>query len=225
MKYTIAFDVYGTLINTSGVYDTLKNMVGEKAFLFMETWRNKQLEYSFRRALMDRYVDFSVCTKEALDYTCIDLEIDLSSNNKNELMNVYKVLPAFDDVISTLEELKNQGHRLFAFSNGSKNAVATLLENANISSHFEGIVSVESLKTFKPNPKVYAYFNEVTKSEKRASWLISGNTFDVIGAVSYGMNTAWVQRKENTVFDPWEYEPSVTIKSLAELPKKLTVEA
>ncbi len=223
MKYTLAFDVYGTLINTSGVYDTLEKVVGTNAFQFMETWRTKQLEYSFRRGLMDRYVDFSICTKEALDYCCLTLQVDLSSDKKKELMNTYKILPAFNDVETALEELKSKGHRLFAFSNGSKNAVSTLLENANITSFFDGVVSVENLKTFKPNPKVYAYFNVTTRSEKQDSWLISGNTFDVIGAASYGMKTAWVQRNEKVVFDPWEHQPTVTITSLADLPEKLKV--
>jgi len=30
MKYTIAFDVYGTLINTSGIYNSLATLIDEK---------------------------------------------------------------------------------------------------------------------------------------------------------------------------------------------------
>lgn len=49
MKYTLALDVYGTLINTSGVFNSLEKMMGDKAKRFMDTWRNRQLEYSFRQ--------------------------------------------------------------------------------------------------------------------------------------------------------------------------------
>ena len=49
------------------------------------------------------------------------------------------------------------------------------------------------------------------------AWLVSGNSFDVIGAISAGMNGAWVRRLETTIFDPWEIEPSVTVKTLKDL--------
>ncbi|HCW92385.1 MAG TPA: haloacid dehalogenase type II, partial [Flexistipes sinusarabici] len=44
---TLAFDVYGTLIDTHGIKVELKKYAGEKAAEFSEMWRNKQLEYSF----------------------------------------------------------------------------------------------------------------------------------------------------------------------------------
>lgn len=223
MRYTIAFDIYGTIINTSGVFETLKTIVPYETQLFMETWRNKQLEFSFRRALMNCYVDFSVCTKEALDYACLLLDVSLSSGEKEALMNSYKTLPVFEDVEPCLVDLRAQGHRIYAFSNGSEKAIVQLLKNASIIEHFHGIVSVESQKTFKPNPKVYEYFNEASQSLKSESWLISGNSFDVIGASSYGMNTAWVQRSAKAVFDPWEYKPTITVKSLTDLPSEFTI--
>ena len=85
MKYTLAFDVYGTLINTSGIYTSLEKMIGEKAAQVMDTWRNKQLEYSFRRGLMNSYVDFSVCTKDALEFSCKSFNVHLSDEQKTML--------------------------------------------------------------------------------------------------------------------------------------------
>ena len=138
MKYTLAFDVYGTLIDTSGVFNSLEKVIGNNARAFMELWRNKQLEYSFRRGLMDRYVDFSVCTREALEYCCLSFEINLTSEQLKVLMDAYKILPAFEDVNNCLQRLSEGNHRIFAFSNGSANAVSGLIENAGISQYFEG---------------------------------------------------------------------------------------
>lgn len=221
MKYTLAFDVYGTLIDTEGVLDTLKLHIGEKAEAVMELWRNKQLEYSFRRGLMDSFVDFSVCTKQALEYSCNVLEVPLNAEVKSKLMATYATLPPFSDVKSSLEELKENRHRLFAFSNGSKKALIPLLTQAGILSYFEDVVSVESTKVFKPSPKVYAHFNARTSSEKNTTFLISGNPFDALGALSYGMKSAWVQRSPKKHFDPWELEPTLKIKSLSELKQAL----
>jgi 2-haloacid dehalogenase len=221
MKYTLAFDVYGTLIDTTGVFQSLEKMIGEKAELFMNMWRNKQLEYSFRRGLMNLHVDFSICTKEALDYCCLFFRIKLTANQKKTLMNEYKVLPTFNDVNEGLESLKNEGHQLYAFSNGSAQAVKQLLNNAGIKKYFKGIVSTEQVKMFKPNPIVYRHFNEVTNSKKSKSWLISSNPFDVMGAINYGMNSAWVKRSSKAIFDPWGIEPTETIQSIIELTNKL----
>ena len=217
MKYTLAFDVYGTLINTSGVFNSLQDLIGDQAQPFMDTWRNKQLEYSFRRGLMNAHVDFSTYTKDALEFACQVLNINLSTLQKNQLMEEYKLLPTFSDVDKGLEDLKASGHKLYAFSNGSKTAVSNLLENANIANKFHGIISTEGVSSFKPNPKVYEYFNDVTKSSKFNSWLISSNSFDVIGAISYGMQSAWLQRTQESILDPWGIAPTAVIKSLKDL--------
>jgi len=78
MSKTLAFDVYGTLIDTDGVVSALQNLIGDKAKQFSHTWREKQLEYSFRRGLMKNYENFSVCTSDALNYTCAFYEINLT---------------------------------------------------------------------------------------------------------------------------------------------------
>lgn len=221
MKYTIAFDVYGTLINTSGIFNSLEKLMREKASLFMDTWRNKQLEYSFRRGLMNKYEDFSICTKDALAFCCLKFNIKLTKKQKADLMDEYKILPAFSDVKMGLQSLKDEGHKLFAFSNGNANAIVNLLDNAKISNYFEGIVSVEEVKMFKPNPMVYAHFNKKTGATKLNSCLVSSNPFDVIGAAAYGMKTAWVQRSSATIFDPWGIKPNETIHTIIELTDKL----
>lgn len=217
MKKTLAFDVYGTLIDTSGVYSSLENSIGQDAQAFMEVWRNKQLEYSFRRGLMDAFVDFSIVTREALEYCCLLFDIKLDAAQIQSLMNAYKVLPAFNDVEAALQGLPKAAYSKYAFSNGSAQTVSKLLENADITSLFDGVVSVEKTKMFKPSPIVYQHFIHSTNSQKENSWLISGNPFDVMGAISYGMKGIWVKRSPKAVFDPWEMEPTAVISSLAEL--------
>ena len=152
---TLAFDVYGTLIDTNGVLVLLEKIVGKKAKAFSQTWRDKQLEYSFRRGHMQNYVGFEVCTLQALEYRCLFYKTKLNDEEKNELMAIYAILPSFDDVKDSLIELKEKGFRLFAFSNGKAVAVEKLLTNAGIRDLFLGVVSVDDIKTFKPSPGAY----------------------------------------------------------------------
>ncbi len=100
MPTVLAFDVYGTLIDTQGVVTKLREIVGDKAEEFSRVWREKQLEYSFRRGLMRSYETFGVCTSQALDYTSAYLDVGLTTGQKSALMAEYRGLPAFDDVIN-----------------------------------------------------------------------------------------------------------------------------
>ncbi|MEJ2057321.1 MAG: haloacid dehalogenase type II [Desulfofustis sp.] len=217
MTITIGFDVYGTLIDTAGVTDALKRCAGSRAVEFSNRWREKQLEYSFRRALMQNYVHFGHCTRHALDHTCAAMGVEIPEAEKRELLAGYKVLPPFADAQEALPLLKKRGYRLFAFSNGKPEDVASLLENSGISSYFLDVVSTDEIKSFKPNPAVYAHFLRRSGATGSEAWLISGNPFDVIGAVSAGMRGAWVKRSPQALFDPWEIEPSLTITGLTEL--------
>lgn len=217
MGITLAFDVYGTLIDTTDVTTVLEKWVGDKATDLSSLWREKQLEYSFRRGLMQNYVDFSVVTRHALDYACHHLNVELSSDAENELMEKYRELKAFPDVPEGLKKMKEAGFRIFAFSNGSSNAVQNLLQNADIHSFFEGVVSVEDVRSFKPNPGVYAHFLRQSATTGSEAWMVSGNPFDVIGAISAGMRAAWVQRDKNKIFDPWGIPPTITVDDISSL--------
>ncbi|MCV6587497.1 MAG: haloacid dehalogenase type II [Marinobacterium sp.] len=243
---TLAFDVYGTLIDTQGVTVKLTQLFNgntDKAQAFAQRWREKQLEYTFRRGLMQYYANFATCTRDALNYTDQQYQTTLSDNDKDALLAQYAVLPAFADVHQSLCELKAAGYRLYAFSNGNANAVKQLLQQAGLRELFLDVISVESLCSYKPNPAVYVHFMRSADSGKGTNtstdtgtntatdtatdaiaskcWLISSNPFDVIGARCAGMNAAWVQRSPEAIFDPWGVEPTTTVATLTELPAAL----
>ena len=217
MTTTFAFDVYGTLIDPLGISTSLRGFVGDHASEFAQAWRDKQLEYSFRRGLMQNYRDFSVCTSNALDFCCATLEVELSPEERVGLLEAYRFLPAFPDVEPALVKFRETGCRLYAFSNGKPDDVRNLLQHAGIDVLLDGVVSTDEIKSFKPNPGVYAHFLRKSGACGADAWLISGNPFDVIGAISAGMHGAWVKRNAQAVFDPWEIQPSLTVTSLVEL--------
>ncbi len=224
MAMTIAFDVYGTLIDTAGIVTALEKLVGDRAGIFSDLWRAKQLEYSFRRGLMQNYRDFSVCTSHALNFCCETFQTEISSEDRASLLESYRYLPAFVDAEQGLERLKSTGCRLYAFSNGKPDDVRNLLQHARIDQYLEGVVSTDEIKSFKPNPAVYAHFLRQAEACGSEAWLISGNPFDVIGAISAGMRGAWVKRSPKAVFDPWEIQPTITVGSIVELCQSLGID-
>ncbi len=213
----LAFDVYGTLIDTAGVTAALAEWVGERAPAFAAHWRDKQLEYSFRRALMQNYVDFSVCTRQALDYTARQFGVSPSQSERERLLALYRTLPAFPDVADGLIRLQHPGVQSFAFSNGHPDDLESLLTAAALRPYFKGVISLFEARTFKPNPAAYAHFHRAAQTGGAETWLISSNPFDVIGALSAGMKAIWLRRSSAAQFDPWEFQPTATVASLAEV--------
>lgn len=221
MAPVLAFDVFGTLVNPAGMVDFLRHHVGDDAETISDRWRQKQVEYAFRRGLMRQYADFGVCTHQALEYAFRSLGRTLDPETAQTLLNHYQALPAFEDALSALPTLQSH-YRLFAFSNGTRDALERVLGNAGVSDFFEGLISVDTLGTFKPDPTVYEHALEETGAAPNNLWLVSGNSWDVIGARSAGLEAIWVQRDAGTVFDPWDIEPSLVVPNLEVLHDKLS---
>ncbi len=156
-ELVLAFDVYGTLIDPFHMEEHLRAAFAEKAKEASELWRGKQLEYSFRRALMKKYLPFDVCTAQALRFVSAHLRISLTEKAQANLMSKYAQLPAYADVVGSLDECAAQGFTIAACSNGTENAVRASLDHAGILPRFSKIVSVDPIRTFKPDPAVYEY--------------------------------------------------------------------
>jgi 2-haloacid dehalogenase len=217
MPTTLALDIYGTLIDPLAVKTALIDHVGDEAGAFAETWRSKQLEYSFRRGLMGAWRNFSDVTRAALDFTCEMFGATISANDKNTLMGHYRELDAFPDVSPALTALQQNGVALHALSNGVADDISALLAHAGLNDRIASIVSVDEVQTYKPDPRFYAHFLKRTEAKAATTWLVSANPFDVIGAAACGWRTVWVKRNPNMVFDPWEQAPTVTVSALTDL--------
>jgi 2-haloacid dehalogenase len=217
MKPTLAIDVYGTLIDTHDVVKALQPWLDTRAAAFSQAWRDKQLEYSFRRAVMKQYQPFSVCTEQAFDFVCQQFELALSPAVRSDLIAQYQHLSAFSEVIDALKQLKSAGYALYAFTNGAKAPVSQLLSQAAVLPFLIDIISVDEISSFKPDPTVYRHLLKRTQSTLENTWLVSSNSFDIIGAQYVGLKTAWVQRTPKTLLDPWGVKPDRVIQGLDQL--------
>jgi len=218
MTMHLAFDVYGTLVDPMGMSDLLRQDAGDQAESVAALWREKQLEFSFRKGLMKAYEDFGVCTRQALRYAMAARKLELSQDREDELMAAYLALPAFEDSLPALQALKGK-YPLFAFSNGSYPALEKVLGHNNLLDQFDSLVSVDDIKSFKPDPAVYTYARRATGAWDQPLCLVSSNAWDVIGARAAGLHAIWVQRDPDKVFEDWGIEPSAVISSLSELPE------
>jgi 2-haloacid dehalogenase len=177
----IGFDVYGTLVDPLEMERHLRAQLGGQAGPFAARWREKQLEYTFRRAAMRQYVSFDLCTAQALAYVVRALGAEISEAEQARLLAQYRELRAFPDAIPAMMRVKAAGHTVVAFSNGVEATVRMLLDHAGILPHLDDVISVDDLRTFKPDPAVYAYLAQRVGRPSGETCLVSGNPFDVIG--------------------------------------------
>lgn len=221
MSDAIGFDVYGTLVDPLGMSQHLEAVAGDLAGPMSRLWREKQIEYTFRRALMQKYEDFDICTRQALDYAANSLELHLRDKDREELIAAYRHLPAFPDALPAIRSLKEAGFKLAAFSNGVEASLRALLEHSGILPHLDAVISVDDLKTYKPDPRVYRYLAEQMGSPLDNTRLASSNGWDVMGAKSAGLRAAWIKRNPEAILDPWGITPDLITTNLEDFSSRL----
>jgi 2-haloacid dehalogenase len=210
----IIFDAYGTLFDVNSAAEKSKNKIGDKWEAFANYWRTTQLEYTWLRSLMHRHKDFWQITEDSLDKSM--KVFNINKDMKTELLNLYKKLSPFSEVKETLENLKKKDIKLSILSNGTPELLNTLVVSNKFDTIFDDIFSIEEVRIYKPDSKVYDLPVNKYKIKPDEIIFLSANTWDVSGAGNYGYNSVWVNRN-NTVFDNLDYKPFKEIKSLLQL--------
>ncbi len=207
----IIFDAYGTLFDVNSAAEKCKNKIGEKWEDFANHWRTTQLEYTWLRSLMNRHKDFWQVTEDSLKKSMEAYKIENSM--KNDLLNLYKVLSPFEEVLETLKSLKEKKYKLAILSNGTPELLNELVKTNNLESFFDDIFSIEEVGVYKPDTKVYDIPIKKYGIKKNEVIFLSSNTWDVSGGGNYGYQSIWVNRNKN-IFDYLDYKPKNQINSL-----------
>ena len=210
----IIFDAYGTLFDVNSAAEKCKLKIGEKWKNFSNYWRTTQLEYTWLRSLMKRHKDFWQITEDSLDKSMLTFKIDRSM--RKELLNLYKELSTYPEVKSVLEELKKKSIKIAILSNGTPSLLSNLVKNSNLENLFDDVFSIEEVKIYKPDPKVYDIPINKYKVQKEEITFLSANTWDVSGGGNYGFTSIWVNRNNN-IFDNLDYKPKNQITGLNQL--------
>ena len=210
----IVFDAYGTLFDVNSAAEKCKGKIGNKWENFANFWRTTQLEYTWLRSLMKKHKNFWQITEDSLDKSMETFQIDKSL--RNDLLSLYKELSPYPEVKNVLENLKKKSFKLAILSNGTPELLNHLVKSSDLENLFDDIFSVEEVKIYKPDPKVYDIPVNKYKVTKGEITFLSANTWDVSGAGNYGYNSIWVNRN-NSVFDKLDYKPKNEVKNLKQL--------
>lgn len=216
------FDAYGTLFDYASAAARCRDILGDNAERLNALWREKQLQYTWLRALEGKHADFWQVTGQALDFALETLGIG-DSSLRDRLMNLYLTLDAFPEVPKMLEQLKAAGLKTAILSNGSPGMLEAAVRNAKIGHLLDAVLSVEAVGVYKPHPRVYQLAVDHLGMAPRAISFQSSNGWDAYAASSFGMRVVWCNRYAQRP-ERLPGKPDREIASLAELPALVVTE-
>ena len=210
----VVFDAYGTLFDVNSAAEKCKDKIGVKWEIFANFWRTTQLEYTWLRSLMKRHKNFWDITEDSLDKSM--KVFNINKNMKNELLSLYKILSTYPEVKEVLEDLKKKNFKLAILSNGTPDLLNELVESNKLNNLFDDLFSIEEVKIYKPDPRVYELPIKKYKIKSDEITFLSANTWDVSGGGNFGYNSIWVNR-HNSIFDILDFQPKNEISNLTQL--------
>ncbi|QPC47829.1 haloacid dehalogenase type II [Mangrovibacillus cuniculi] len=213
------FDVYGTLFDVHSIQQVANEIFPGKGTEISQTWRQKQIEYSFLRQLMGQYKSFKQVTKDALVYSLTLHDQKVDDESVKRLIDQYLHLDLYPEVIDVLTTKGDQ--KLAVFSNGSRDMLEPLLDNAKVNSFFDHIISVDDIKNYKPTPASYMHALNHLGFNREEVLFMSSNGWDITGAKSFGFHTAWINRGQLPV-EVLQLHPDNEWESLVPLKEMLT---
>jgi 2-haloacid dehalogenase len=210
------FDAYGTLFDFASAARNCREVPSDRMGPLTTLWRDKQLQYTWLRAVQRRHADFWQVTSDALDYALETLGLDQPALHER-LMRLYLELEPFPEVPGVLERLQRGGMRMAILSNGSPKMLEAVVKSSKLGRYFDAVLSVEEVGVFKPHPQVYELAVDRLDLTAETIAFQSSNSWDAYAASAFGMKVVWCnrygQRRERL-----PGAPDREIKTLAELP-------
>ena len=208
----LLYDAYGTLWDVHSVMQRCEACWPGKGVQVSQLWRTKQLEATWLRSLMGRYVPFSTVTREALESACESMGLILDESQKHGLMAEYLTLATFPDVADAL--MRKVAGRTGILSNGSPDMLDPLVKHSGLK--FDAVLSVDEVKVFKPAPRVYQLAVDRLGVPKERIGFVTSNFWDAAGAKSFGFTVYWINRG-GVAAERLGFQPDRILKSLAGL--------
>ena len=190
------FDAYGTLFDVDHACKEMAIQLGDNWDKLSSIWRQKQLEYSWLYNSMNEYDSFWKITKDSLEYAMNLLSIN-SVKIKNELLDLYFKISAFEEVEEVLKKIKKNKTKTAILSNGSYDMLNSAVKNSKFDELINEVISVDECKKFKPHRDVYNLVIDKFNINKKNCIFFSSNCWDIHGASNFGFQTVWVNRKKN----------------------------
>jgi 2-haloacid dehalogenase len=217
----LAFDQYGTIVDMQkGLTEAVAPFLKQKGWngaanSFVTWWRRTHFENSMIDALCDRgHTPYREIGERAVSHVMDRCGIRYTQDEARALVGEIERLKPFPDVVAALGALRAKGYKLAILSNGDRDMLQAA--GPHIGFRFDHVISVEEAGYFKPHWKTYAKAEEIIGEARSAILFVANHAFDCIGAKSYGMRSAFIDRRKRP-FGHTPHQPDLVVGDFAAL--------
>ena len=217
----LAFDQYGTIVDMqTGLTEAVAPFLKQKGWngaphSFVTWWRRTHFENSMIDALCDRgHTPYREIGERAVAHVMDRCGIRYTKDEVRALVGEIERLQPFPDVIAALHALRAKGYKLAILSNGDRDMLRAA--GPHIGFAFDHVISVQEAGYFKPHWKTYAKAEEIIGEQRSRILFVANHAFDCIGAKSYGMRSAFIDRRKRP-FGHTPQQPDLVVPDFAAL--------
>ncbi len=215
----LAFDYYGTIADKGALAVDVDKLFPGKGGTFTKLWFNQTQRYCFQNGMMERYMPWSEITKSAFAFAAAEMGMDVDDATRDEWIAADQWLPVHAEAPAALARLASK-FKLYVLSMASPWMIEQSQQNAGITEHFSGLISAEPEKLYKPGRAAYQLGVDRIGLPGEKIGFVSGNSFDVIGARSFGYPSIWVRRTGQPL-DGLGLEPDLIVGDLMAMAEAL----
>lgn len=210
----VIFDAYGTLLDVHTAMARFADRLGPNWRQISADWRAKQTEYAWVRSMVGpaQHRDFWRLTQEALEVVA-EIHGLTDPTLKADILSAYRTLDAYPESSALLQALKAKGLRCAILSNGEPGMLHDAVTAAGLAPLLEAVLSVESVRVYKPDPRVYRMVGRRFELAPREMAYVSANPWDAFGAHELGFQAFRVNRTGA----PDEYGLRGTVREVSDL--------
>ncbi|MGH4038997.1 MAG: haloacid dehalogenase type II [Sphaerochaeta sp.] len=214
MVNAVFFDMNETLLNLNLLQQKFQNYFTDSYAL--NYWFVKLLHSSTVMASMNEYADFGKLSRAELENVAMESHVNLKEADIDSILNSFKSLSAYDDVVPALSLLKDNSIRTVAVSNSSKDMMKMQLHNSGLIDLFDSYYSTDSVNTYKPFKQIYQFVAEQEKLKLDEIYMVASHDWDLFGAQKAGLKTAYIKRKHE-IYNPYYPKADISGDDLIEV--------
>jgi 2-haloacid dehalogenase len=216
----VFFDLFGTLLSLRPLDDACEALAPGRGAELAARWRSRQLELSWLRTAMERWVDFDAVTSDALGAVLRELGVRADTDVAARMAGAFRALPVHPEVPGVLEQLRDGGLTIGILTNASRATLDAVLARTGLP--MDHALSVDAARRFKPSPAVYALATAATGLPPERIGFVTGNAWDAAGSSAFGFRVAWLRAEGGPPLPPvgapdpieatWETLPGVFLE-------------
>jgi 2-haloacid dehalogenase len=212
-QYGTVVDIQGGLTKVAAPYLKAKGWNG-RPDSFVTWWRRTHFENSMIDALLHReHTPYREIGFRAVDHVLNRCEIPHTDDEVRGLVAEIEKLECFPEVPAALTKLQTK-YKLVVLSNGDPDMLETAKKYHKVP--FDRVISVAEANSFKPHVATYTKAAELLGLPLGQVLFVANHAFDVIGAKSAGMRTAFINRRQRP-FELTPHQPDIIARTIQDL--------